>query len=114
MKSPAQEAFAQVMFWTGIGCFPLTLILIILGALTKKALRAAAYFLLAALTFTHFVWYFNMLGGALGTKVGRYEPPNWFSFLPFPLVGFVVIMAVWVANDRHRKQALQPPPLPPQ
>lgn len=114
MKSPAQEAFAQVMFWTGIACFPLTIILIVLGALTKKALRAAAFFLLAALTFTHFVWYFNMLGGALGTKVGRYEPPDWFSFLPLPLASFVVSMACKLALDHRRKQALQPPPLPPQ
>lgn len=112
MKSPAQEAFAQAMFWTGIGCLPLSIILIILGALTRKVQQAAALFFLAAMTFTHFVWYFNVLGGALSTKVGRYEPPDWFSFLPFPLVGFIVLTAVWVANDRRRKRAAQPPPLP--
>lgn len=97
-----------------MGCFPLTIILIVLGALTKKALRAAAFFLLAALTFTHFLWYINMLGGALGTKVGRYEPPEWFSSLPFPLASFIVIMACKLALDHRRNQALQPPPLPPQ
>lgn len=114
MKSPAQEAFAQVMFWTGMGCFPLTIILIVLGALTKKTLRAVAYFLLATLTFTHFLWFFSMLGGALGTKVGRYEPPDWFSFFPPSLACFVVVMACKLALDHRRKQALQPPPLPPQ
>lgn len=53
------------MFWTCMGCFSLTIILITFGARAKEITSAATFFFAAALTSTHFVWYFNVLGGAL-------------------------------------------------
>jgi 4-amino-4-deoxy-L-arabinose transferase-like glycosyltransferase len=112
MKSSSQETFAQVMFWTGMGCFPLSLFLISFGARAKEVWQAAKFFLLAAITLTHFVWYLKVFSGALTTWKGPYEPPAWYSFLPFTVVIFVILTGVWIAHDRRQKRVAQTPPLP--
>lgn len=112
MKPPSSELFAQIMFLTGMACFPLSVAFACLGAVSKKIEIALLWFIVAAFTFTHFVFYFNVLGGALGTKVGRYEPPNWFSFLPYCLIGVPVLIGLWILFGKGRKSC--PPPLPKQ
>ena len=114
MKSPAQEAIAQIMFWTGIGCFPLSIVLAIVGVSSKKIKNAIISFFFGAIAFTHFLWYFNVLGGSLATKVERYEPPAWYSFFPYSLIGFALLIGLWIIFDRRRAKISQPPPLPKQ
>jgi hypothetical protein len=97
MKSPSQEAFAQIMFWSGIGCLPFSIVLAVVGTFTKKALLAAVSFLLGGLAFTHFLWFFNVLGGSLGTKIGKYVLPSWQSFLPYGLGSALGLFAFWIA-----------------
>ncbi len=111
MKSIAQEAIAQVMFGTGIGSFPLSIYLAIVGVTRKTLKKAIATLFLGAIACTHFLWYFNLLGGALASKVGRYEPPAWYSFLPYSLSAFVVLIGVWSLVGRRRAEAA-PPKLP--
>jgi len=113
MKSTAQEAIAQVMFWTGIGSFPLSIGLAIVGVTSKTIKKAITALFLGAIACTHFLWYFNLLGGALASKVGRYEPPAWYSFLPYSLTAFVVLIGVWSVVGKRRAGAT-PPPLPKQ
>lgn len=113
MKSTAQEAVAQVMFWTGIGSFPLAIYLAIVGVTSKTIKKAATTLFLGAIVCTHFLWYFSLLGGALASKVGRYEPPAWYSFLPYSLIAFVVLTGAWALIARRSAEA-NPPPLPKQ
>jgi len=114
MKSPAQEAIAQIMFWTGIGCFPLSIALIIVGVSSKKIKNAIISFSFGAIAFTHFLWYFNVLGGSLATKVGEYKLPAWYSFLPYSLVGFVLLIGLWIIFNSSRAKASQSPAPPKQ
>lgn len=109
MKSPAQEAVAQVMFWTGIGSFPLFIALAIVGTGCKRIKKALISFSLGAIAFTHFLWYFNVLGGSLATKVGRYESPAWFSFLPYSLIGMSLLIVLWFIVDKRRMGATPSP-----
>lgn len=104
MKTPEQEFIAQIMFLSGMGCGPLALTFAIIGAVCKKLLTAVSWFVAAALAFTHFLWYFDVLGGALSAKVGTYEPSPWISFLPYSAIGAGVLTALWVWFDRCRKQ----------
>ena len=113
MKTTAQEAVAQVMFWTGIGSFPLSIGLAIVGVTSKKIQNAIAALFFGAIACTHFLWYFTLLEGSLGTKVGRYEPPAWYSFLPYSLIAFVALIGFWGLVGRRRAGAT-PPPLPKQ
>lgn len=111
MKSPSQEVFAQLMFWTGIGCFPLSIALAIMGAGCRKIGIAFLWFFAGSIAFNHFLFYINVLGGALGTKVGRYEAPSWISFSPYSLIGVVVLVALWFMFDCGGVRKT-PPPLP--
>jgi len=110
MKSPEQEAFAQLMFLIGMGCLPISLGFAIAGAASRKIKIAVICFAIAGIAFNHFLFYGAVLGGSLGTKVGTFEIPNWFSFLPFSAVGVLVLLALWILFDRHRPPL--PPPLP--
>ena len=105
MRSPAHEAVAQVMFWTGLGCFPLTIVLAIGGFRSEKIKDAIISFFFQAIAFTHFLWYANVLGGSLAA---------WYLYLPYPLIGFVIFIGIWVFIDWHRRKAAQPPPIPKQ
>lgn len=111
MKSPSAELFAQVMFFSGMACLPLSLVLACLGAVSKRLGTAILWFLAGSILFTHFLFYFAVLGGSLGTKVGRYEMPSWFSFLPYSLVGVAALIVLWLFLDRRRVKS-SPPPLP--
>ena len=97
MKTPSQEAMAQLMFWTGLGCLPLSIILGFLGTLSRKLGIAVLLFITAGFSFTHSLWYFNALGGALGTKIGSYTAPSWTSFLPYGLGGALISIFLWGA-----------------
>jgi len=112
MKSPEQEAFAQLMFLIGMGCLPISLGLAIAGAASRRIKNAVIIFAIAGIAFNHFLFYFAVLGGSLGTKVGTYELPNWFSFLPYSLVSVAVLIGLWILFDRHRTS--HPPSLPKQ
>lgn len=112
MKAPEQEIFAQLMFFIGMGCLPVSIGLAIAGAACRNIKNAIRYFVLAGISFNHFLFYFAVLGGSLGTKVGAYELPNWFSFMPFSLIGVVILIGLWILFDRRREPL--PPPLPKQ
>ena len=111
MKTPAQEAFAQLMFWSGIGCLPLSVALAILGFNSKNKAKAMMSFFMGAVAFTHFLWFFNYLGRGLAHKVGRFEAPSWYSFVPYSLVGFALLIGLWSVFDT-RRAPVSPPPLP--
>lgn len=112
MKSPEQEVFAQLMFLIGMGCLPISLGLAIAGAASRRIKNAITFFAMAGIAFNHFLFYGSVLGGSLGTKVGTFEFPNWFSFLPYSFVGVLVLLGLWILFDRHRTPL--PPPLPKQ
>jgi len=112
MKSPAQEAIAQAMFWSGLASFPLFLALAIAGFRCRAFIRAYGAFCLSAVALNHFIWYFNVLGGALGTKIGRYDPPSWDSFLPYTLNACFLLSALWYVVQRRKNKVPQPPHLP--
>jgi len=95
MKSPSEEAVAQLIFWSGMICLPLAIILTVVGTFCRKATVAAFAFVIAGLSFTHFLWFFNVLGGSLGTKVGKYVPPSWYSFLPYGLFASAGLLIFW-------------------
>jgi len=95
MKSPSEEAVAQLMFWSGMICLPLSIILSVVGTFCRMATVAALAFVCAGLAFTHFLWFFNVLGGSLGTKVGKYSPPSWYSFLPYGLFAAAGLLIFW-------------------
>ena len=74
MKTPMQEAVAQVVFWTGMGCLPLAVILFGMAFRKKKPWQALSLLILGGLAATHFMWYFTYLGRGLATKVGEFHP----------------------------------------
>jgi len=83
------------MFWSGLVSLPIAIVLAIVGAWCRKAKSAAILFLMAGFAFTHFLWYFNVLGGSLGTKVGNFLPPSWHSFLPYGLLPAGGLLLFW-------------------
>ena len=112
MKSLEQETFAQLMFFIGMGCLPVSIGLAIAGAACRKIKNAITFFVFAGLAFNHFLFYGAVLGGSLGTKVGSFKLPNWFSFLPYSLIGCAILVGLWIVFDRRRPAV--PPPLPKQ
>ena len=80
-----------------MGSLPLSIVLAIAGAFSKKTWLAAVSFLFAGIMFSHFLWYFNVLGGSLGTKIGTYVPPLWRSFLPYGLGSALGLFVFWIA-----------------
>ena len=102
------------MFLTGMFCLPLSIAFAVIGSIAKKFKTAIVWFIVGAIAFTHFLWYFNILGGSLGTKIGKYEPPAWYSFFPYSMIGVVLFIGLWLFFDRKRMKKGQPPPLPKQ
>ena len=111
MKSPYEEAIAQVFFWSGILCLPFAILIWILGINAKTVKNATGCFLVGAVVLNHFLWYFKVLGGALTTKVGTYVIPFWPSSLLWPALIGILLLVIWILHDRQRKRRL-PPPLP--
>ena len=87
----SREVLAQVMFWGGMGCFPLAVGLFVMAFSKHNLLRSLTLFALGGLALTHFAWYFKYLGEALATKTGEFHPTPWPQFLP---IGIVVAMGL--------------------
>jgi hypothetical protein len=109
MKSPSEEAVAQLMFWGGMICLPLAIILTVVGTFCRKATFAALAFVCAGVAFTHFLWFFNVLGGSLGTKVGKYVPPSWYSFVPYGLLPAAGLLLFWFLFKRLKENTNSKP-----
>lgn len=102
MKSPAQELVAQLFYWSGIGCLPLTIGVFIAAFRAKKVWIAVPLLAVGSVATTHFMWYFTVLGGALGTKVGEYLPPSWWSFYPTGLAVALLVAVVKALISRFK------------
>ncbi len=105
MKSPAQEIAAQLFFWSGIGCLPLMIAVFIAAFRTKKVWIAVLLLAVGSAAATHFMWYFTVLGGALGTKVGEYHPPAWWSLYPTGLAIALLVAVVRALLNRRRRRS---------
>lgn len=68
--------------------------------------NALLSFTFASIALTHFLWYMNVLGGSLATKVGEYRVPAWSSFLPCPLAGSGLLMGLWMVFRRRGIEAI--------
>jgi len=86
-----QEAIANVVFWTGMGSFPLALVFFNKSFITDKPWKRVGLIALGGITLTHFSWYFMYLGQGLATVVGEFHPIPWWKFLPIGTGVAVVI-----------------------
>jgi hypothetical protein len=94
MKTPIQEAVAQAMFWSGIGCLPLSVAVSVVAFAVKERWKTLALLVLGGVTATHFIWYFRCLGGALATQVGVFQPVPWWKFIPIGLGATAAIAGI--------------------
>jgi len=104
MKTPMQEAVAQVVFWTGMGCLPLAVILFGMAFRKKKPWQALSLLILGGLAATHFMWYFMYLGRGLATKVGDFHPTPWLNFCPIGLGLALVLAFVWFMKSGNASE----------
>ncbi|NCB26800.1 MAG: hypothetical protein EOM62_15220 [Bacteroidia bacterium] len=117
MKTPIQEAVAQVVFWTGMGCWLLSVILFGMAFRKKKARQALSLLLFGGLAATHFMWYFTYLGRGLATTVEEFHPIPWLYFCPIGLGIALVLAFVWFMKNRdasknqNEHSEPSPPPL---
>jgi hypothetical protein len=113
MKSPYDEAIAQLFFWSDMLCLPVAILISILGLNATSIKKSVGCFSIGVLALTHFLWYFTVLGNALAStrNTPPYSLPFWPSFLPYPLLGGLILFVLWTLLDRQRKRRL-PPPLP--
>lgn len=102
MKTQMQEAIAQAMFWGGIGCLPLSVMVFVTAFRIKTLWKVWGLFVLGSVAMTHFLWYFFYLGGALGTKVGEFHPTPWWHFYPvgFGVAAVLAVIRPLAANKR--------------
>jgi hypothetical protein len=96
MKTPLQEIIAQGMFWVGIGSLPLAIVLFVMAFRGKVAWKALVMFAIGSIALTHFLWYFNYLGGALATKSGHFQPTSWWHFYLFGFIVAVILSGIYL------------------
>jgi hypothetical protein len=118
MNTPAQEIIAQVIFWSWMGCFPLSILAFIGAFFFKEKWKVLGMFFIGSILVTHFLWYFLYLGGALATKVGVFHPTPWLQCYPAGFGVAAVLAAISVFRRNHILKQLNPnaqpchPPLP--
>lgn len=113
MRTPMQEAVAQVMFWSGLGCLPLAILVFAGAFLLRSRWKRWGLFALGSVLLTQFLWYFLYLGGALATKVGEFHPTPWWQLYPAGFGVAAVLAAIRVLGGRRVPEPPGPPPIPP-
>lgn len=82
MKTPTQDVIAQVMFYTGIGAFPVGITALILGIKNTQKRAAFPLILSGGACITHVVWYAGYLArGIAGTATSPLHAA-WWSHVP--------------------------------
>jgi hypothetical protein len=116
MKTPMQEAIAQLMFWSGMGCFPFSILIFVAAFRLKEKWKALVMCAVGSIVVTHFLWYFMYLGKGLAAKVGEFHPTPWWHVYP---VGFCVAAVLATISVVRRSRLLtqanedtMSPPLP--
>lgn len=89
MKTVGQEFAAQIVFYTSMGCVPLTVWLVGKCRRTAATVPRLLLLLMVSITTTHALWYFCCLGVGLSDKIGNMAPIRWYRFYP---VGVVVAL----------------------
>ena len=101
MNNAAHEVLAQVIFWSGIGCLPVSIGAFVAAFCIPERWKALAMLGVGSVTTTHFLWYFSHLGEALATKVGEPDITPWLCFLP---IGLFIAASLAVVMTYIRKQ----------
>ncbi|MEO0509996.1 MAG: hypothetical protein AAF065_09070 [Verrucomicrobiota bacterium] len=81
------EAQAQLLFWSGMGCLPLSLILFLIGFQKKEKGTKRILVFTGSVSLLHFIWYFRTLGVGLADKTGNIEYPKWWLHI---LIGVAI------------------------
>jgi small-conductance mechanosensitive channel len=105
MKTPVQEVIAQVIFWSSIGCLPVSIWLAISAIQLKRKLISLGLIVLSCLTATQFLWYLLYLGEALANKVGTTQQTPWIEILPFGVaIAGITASITYVARVKAQKR----------
>lgn len=103
MHTPAQEAIAQVLFYTGIGSLPAAIGSFVASFHARARWQHLVLLAVGGALLTHFLWYFFVLGISLATKVGEPHYPSWLSLAP---IGFgVALVLTFIRNYRWSSEA---------
>ena len=101
MNNVSHEALAQVIFWSGIGCLPVSIGAFVAAFCIPERWKALAMLGVGSVTTTHFLWYFAALGVTLATKVGEPHLTPWLLFYP---IGFFIAASLAVVLTYIRTQ----------
>src|SRR5947209_18072481 len=103
MHTPAQEAIAQVLFYTGIGSLPAAIGSFVGSFRVRTRWQHLVLLAVGGALLTHFLWYFFVLGISLATKVGEPNYPSWLSLSP---IGFgIALFLLFVAEFRRGRRS---------
>src|SRR4051812_35020610 len=102
MHTPAQEAVAQLMFWSGIGSLPASISFFAAGFKVRSRTKRLICLTVGGILLTHFLWYFSVLGISLATKVGHPVYPPWWYFTPIGF-GLAFLLAKFNASRTVRE-----------
>jgi hypothetical protein len=105
MNTPWQELIAQLLFWSGLGCLPGSLLAFIAAFGVRQKLWSVVFAFVGGAMLTHFLWYFFALGASLASTVGQPQLPMWLQFAPigFGVAGILIFIRRSLAVRRAAK-----------
>jgi len=92
-----KEVIAQVLFWSCVGCAPLTLVLYGIAFMRIRLRYLFGTILASSVTLCTLLWYFNAAAIGLADKTDKITPRAWITLLPVSVtVSFVIFVIAMI------------------